>query len=174
LNKSFKNAGFLKSIDIYPTFSLFWATPNIITTNFSEDFLKETWLINQFPPNRLAALFAVSGDRGNTLYDGLLTILGVDKNIRFTLLNKSLSLPVNFQFSDRLSFFVTFSYLFTDKLNLGTITKDQDKIETLRRFFPRLESTLSKLDTDISFENEDNSTYLSLSISYFLRFEKKK
>ncbi|MGB3466716.1 MAG: hypothetical protein WBA74_15660, partial [Cyclobacteriaceae bacterium] len=165
LQKSVKTHGFIKRIDFSPTFILFFANPNIITSNFSEDLLKEIWLINQFPPERISTLQNTVRPNGNTLYEGVLNVLQVETNKTFTLLNKSISLPVSIQFNDRLSLSVSFSYLFSEKLSLGTIVRDEERFNLLQRFFPRLENTLSELDRNITFENLENSTYLNLSLA---------
>lgn len=170
LQKRIKTGGFIKRIDISPTFSLFYASPNIITANFSEDLLKEIWLINQFSPERLNVLLTTVRPNGNTLYEGILSILQVETNRTFTLLNKSLSLPVNLQFNDRFSMGVTFSYLFSETLILGAVVRDEERSAALGRFFPRLDTTLDELDRSIRFENLENSTYLNISFSYFLTF----
>ena len=167
--------GFLKSIDITPTFSVFWANANILTANFDEQFLKQAWLLEQFETID-ETLLRQSGD--NLAFFRLTLLsrsLGVEKNTAFVNLNQSISIPVNFQITDRLALTVNYTYLLADNLLLGSVVPDQEGIDAFLRTYrpglrPRVNQFLEELDKTILFENEGNSNFLNVSLSYYLRF----
>lgn len=170
--------GFLKSVDITPTFSVFWANSNILTANFDEQFLKQAWLLDQF--DRIdEALLSQSNETAAFVRLSILNrALGVEKNKRFANLNQSISIPVNIQFSDRWSLTINYTYLLANNLLLGTIVRDEAGIDTFLSTFrqgvrPRVLDFLDTLDTSIIFENENNSSFLNVSLSYFLQFKSR-
>lgn len=168
--KSITNVPIVKRIDISPTINFFWASPNAITANFSENLLKELWLTNQLPPEKLEQLLDAPR-LSNFIYSRLSTSFSVKKNRSITLLNKSLSIPINFQLTDKLSFSFAYSYIFSEKLFLGKISRNEESIDELRRSLRRIDSALEMLDTDIIFENLDNSAFINVSLSYFFEFK---
>ena len=88
IQQSFENILFFKRIDLSPTFSFFWASPNAITANFSEEILKELWLSNQLPPQQLEQLLNTPR-LSNVVYNRLSSSFLVRRNKSITLLNKS-------------------------------------------------------------------------------------
>lgn len=168
--KSIVNVPLIKRIDISPTINFFWASPNAITANFSEEVLKELWLTNQIPPDALEALLDTPR-LTDFIYRRVSTTFSVKKNRSITLLNKSLSIPINFQITDRLSFSFSYSYIFSEKLYLGKVIRNEENINALRRTVRRIDSALESLDSDIVFENLDNSAFINLGLSYFLTFK---
>lgn len=168
--KSIFNVPLIKRIDISPTFNFFWASPNAITANFSEDLLKELWLTNQIPPESLETLLETPR-LTDFIYRRVSTTFGVKKNRSVTLLNKSLSIPINFQITDRLSFSFTYSYIFSEKLYLGKVVRNEENITSLRRTVRRIDAALESLDSDIVFENLDNNAFINIGVSYFLTFK---
>ncbi|MEL7148651.1 MAG: hypothetical protein AAFO69_19920 [Bacteroidota bacterium] len=170
--------GFLKSIDITPTFSVFWANSNILTASFDEDFLKEVWLLDQFDRFGPALLEQSGNVEGRERLLLLNRSVDVQKNRSFANLNQSLSIPVNLQFTDLLSLSVSYTYLFSNNLLLGNVVRDEAGttafVDTFRPAVrPRVSQFLGDLDEAIIFENDGNSGFINLTLSLFLQFQPK-
>ena len=176
-NIKVEKVGFIKSINILPTVSIFYANSNIITANFDEDFLKQVWLLEQFNINGESRLLQAIRTIGFGGIGQLNSAVSVEKNTLFNNLNQSITIPVNLQLTDRLSLAVTYSYLISNDLVLGTVVRDEQRLAAfVTNFEDRFtrnsaQRFVDNLDRSIVFENSDNTNFLSISLSYFLQFQ---